>query len=214
MNWINLIFFYFDSSLNQNIILSVVSHDTLIVVLLTECRFSNQTDKDIGRSIVHINKPRKWLKVTHLGLGGLRHQKWCLSRQARYRLTLVPEGDTVGELVRWLGDVGRQVEVGTPIRITRRTIARHRVIRLYYCVVQYSGYLKTERYDFKQVVLLSSLTSLYQVGCFEDKQKYGGWEVSGGSSIFSRSKDEWVGDGPLPSPSTNHNFVNKRFNNL
>lgn len=94
------IFFNFDSSLNKNIILSVVSHDTFIVVLLTECLVSDQTDKDIGRSIVHINKPRKWLKVIHLGLGGLRHQEWCLSRQARYRLTLVPEGDTVGELVR------------------------------------------------------------------------------------------------------------------
>jgi len=75
--------------------------------------------------------------VIHLGLGGLRHSQECLSIQARYRLTLVPEGDTIGELVRWLGDVGRQVEVGTPIRITRRTYVGNVVIQLHYCVVQY-----------------------------------------------------------------------------
>ena len=85
--------------------------------------------------------------------------------------------------------MGRQVEVGTPIRITRRAIVRNRVIRLYYCVIQYLGCLKTERYDFKQVVLLSSLTSLYQVGCFEDEQKYGGGDTSEGSLIFACSKD-------------------------
>ena len=66
--------------------------------------------------------------MIHLGLGGLRHSQECLSIQARYRLTLVLEGNTVGELVRWLGDVGRQVEVGTPIRITRRINARNVVI--------------------------------------------------------------------------------------
>ena len=75
--------------------------------------------------------------MEYLGLGVLRHQKWCLSIQARYRLTLVPEGNTVGELVRWLGDVGRQVEVGTPIRLIRRVIAKNGVIRLHYCVIQY-----------------------------------------------------------------------------
>jgi hypothetical protein len=85
--------------------------------------------------------------------------------------------------------VGRQVEVGTPIRITRRTFVRNSVIRLYYCEVQYLGSLKTERYDVVQVVLLISLTQLYQGFCFEGDQRYGGWEASGGSSIFARSKD-------------------------
>jgi hypothetical protein len=99
--------------------------------------------------------------------------------------------------------------VGTPIRITRRIIAKHEVIRLHYCVIQYSGCLKTERYGIVQVVLLLPLTRIYQGLSFEDKRKYGDGDISGGSLIFSRSKDERVGDGPLPSPSTNHYFVNK-----
>jgi len=33
--------------------------------------------------------------------------------------------------------VGRLVEVGTPIRITRRTVVRSMVIQLYNCGVQY-----------------------------------------------------------------------------
>ena len=129
----------------------------------------------------------------HLGLGVLRCRKRHLSRQARYRLTFCTEGDTVGKMVEWLGDVGRQVEVGTPIRMTRRIIAKHRVIQLYYCVIQYSGCLKTERYGIVQVVLLLPLTFPYQGTCFEDEQRYGGRDASRGSSIFSRSKDERVG---------------------
>ena len=85
--------------------------------------------------------------------------------------------------------MGRQVEVGTPIRITRRAIVRNRVIQLYYCVVQYSGCLKTERYDFVQVVLLLSLTLAYQGMSYEDERKYGGGDTSEGSSIFACSKD-------------------------
>jgi len=107
--------------------------------------------------------------------------------------------------------VGRQVEVGTPIRMTRRINAKHRVIRLYYCVIQYLGCLKTERYGIVQVVLLLPLTSPYQGICFEDERQYGGWEASGGSSIFSRSKDERVGDGPLPSLSTNRYFYDMKY---
>jgi len=99
--------------------------------------------------------------------------------------------------------VGRQVEVGTPIRIIRRIIARHVVIRLHYCVIQYYGCLKAERYGIVQVVLLIPLSDIYQGVSYEDVQKYGGRDASGGSSIFSRSKDERVGDGPLPSQSTN-----------
>ena len=75
--------------------------------------------------------------MIHLGLGGLRHQKWCLSIQAEYDLTFGTEGNTVGKVVKLLGDVGRQVEVGTPIRIIRRVIAKNGVIRLHYCVIQY-----------------------------------------------------------------------------
>jgi len=41
--------------------------------------------------------------------------------------------------------VGRLVEVGTPIRITRRIIAKSIVIQLYYCVFQYKSWFKTER---------------------------------------------------------------------
>jgi len=39
--------------------------------------------------------------------------------------------------------VGRHVEVGTPIRITRRAVAKNMVIQPYDCGVQYYGGLKT-----------------------------------------------------------------------
>ena len=104
--------------------------------------------------------------------------------------------------------MGCQVAVGTPIRIIRRVIAKHEVIQLNYCVVQYSGCLKTERYGIVQVVLLLPLTSPYQGFCFEGERKYGDRDISEGGSIFSRSKDERVGDGPLPSQSTDQNFLN------
>ena len=86
--------------------------------------------------------------------------------------------------------MGRQVEVGTPIRMTRRVNAKHRVIRLYYCVIQYLGCLKTERYGIVQVVLLLPLLNIYQDVVYEDEQRYGDRDISGGSSIFARSKDE------------------------
>ena len=86
-------------------------------------------------------------------------------------------------------DVGRLVEVGTPIRITRRIIARNVVIRLHNCVFQYYGCLKTERYVSVQVVLLLTLTLAYQGMSYEDEQKYGGGDISEGSLVFSRSKD-------------------------
>ena len=75
--------------------------------------------------------------MIHLGLGELRHRKRCLSIQAEYNLTFCTEGNTVGKVVRLLGNVGCQVEVGTPIRIIRRVIAKNGVIRLHYCVIQY-----------------------------------------------------------------------------
>jgi len=60
-------------------------------------------------------------------------------------LTLSIEGNTLGKVVEKSSDVGRLVEEGTPIRITRRTVVRHMVIRPYYCGVQYKSRLKTER---------------------------------------------------------------------
>jgi hypothetical protein len=46
----------------------------------------------------------------------------------------------------------------------------------------------------------------YQGLDYEIDLKYGDRDISGGSSVFSRSKDGRVGDGPLPSKSTNHYF--------
>lgn len=74
--------------------------------------------------------------------------------------------------------MGCPVEVGTPIRITRRAYVENGVIRLHYCVVQYLGCLKTERYDIVQVVLLLSLTLAYQGMCYEDERKYGDRDIS------------------------------------
>ena len=57
------------------------------------------------------------------------------------------------------------------------------------------------------MVLLFSLSNTYQGVSYEIDLKYGDGDISGGSSIFFRSKDERVGDGPLPSLSTNQNFL-------
>ena len=84
---------------------------------------------------------------------------------------------------------GSSVEVGTPTRITRRIDARHVVIRLRNCVIQYLGCLKTERYDFVQVVLLLSLPFSYQGWGYEDERKYGDRDISKGSLVFGCSKD-------------------------
>ena len=66
-----------------------------------------------------------------------------------------------------MGDVGRLVEVGTPIGITRRNYAKNKVIQFYYCVFQYHRILKTERYVDVQVVLLLTLIRSYQRFDFE-----------------------------------------------
>jgi hypothetical protein len=47
----------------------------------------------------------------------------------------------------------------------------------------------------------------YQGLDYEVDLKYGDRDVSEGSSVFSRSKDGRTGDGPLPSKSTNQNFL-------
>ena len=74
--------------------------------------------------------------------------------------------------------MGRLIEVGTPIGITRRDIAKHRIIRFYYCVFQYQRGLKTERYDNKQVVLTLSLIDFYQGVNHEVILKYGDGDIS------------------------------------
>ena len=111
------------------------------------------------------------------------------STQAGYRLTFSTEGNAVGKVVRWLGDVGRLIEVGTPIGITRRKYVKHRVIRLYYCVFQYNRILKTERYVNVQVVLLLTLIEPYQRLNLEVILKYGDGDISESSWVSTRSKD-------------------------
>jgi hypothetical protein len=46
------------------------------------------------------------------------------SRQARYHPISVTEGNTVGEMIGWSGDVDRLIESGRTIGITRRIITR------------------------------------------------------------------------------------------
>jgi hypothetical protein len=132
----------------------------------------------------------------------LRLGKPRSSTQAGYRLTFSIEVNDVEKMVKWLGDVGRLIEVGTPIGITRRDIVKHRIIRFYYYVFQYQRVLKTERYDNKQVVLTLSLTILYQKNFLEVILKYGNGDISESSWVFRCSKDNEARDGPLLSQST------------
>ena len=80
-------------------------------------------------------------------------------------------------MVKRLGDVGHLIEVGTPIGITRRDIAKNEVIRFHYCVFQYERGLKTERYVRVRVVPLLTLTITYQGVNHEVVLKYGGRDV-------------------------------------
>ena len=100
------------------------------------------------------------------------------STQAGYRLSFSIEGNAVKKKFERMGGVGRPFEVGTPIGITRRDIAKHRIIQFYYCVFQYQRVLKTERYDNKQVVLKLSLTIAYQGVNHEVILKYGDGDIS------------------------------------
>ena len=84
------------------------------------------------------------------------------STQAGYRVTFSTEVNDVGKMVKWLGDVGRLIEVGTPIGITRRNYAKNKIIQFYYCVFHYDRILKTERYVNVQVVLLLTLIKPHQ----------------------------------------------------
>ena len=74
--------------------------------------------------------------------------------------------------------MGRLVEVGTPIGITRRDIAKHEVIQFHYCVFQYERVLKTERYVNVRVVPLLTLINLYQGVDLEVILKYGNGDIS------------------------------------
>jgi hypothetical protein len=112
-----------------------------------------------------------------------------LSTQAGYRLTFSTEGNAVGKVVRWIGNVGCQFEMGTSIGITRRDIAKNKVIRFYYCVFHYDRILKTERYVSVQVVLLLTLTVPYQGFDLEVVLKYWDGDISRGSLVFRCSKD-------------------------
>ena len=107
-----------------------------------------------------------------------------MSTQAGYRITFSTEGNAVGKVVIRLGDVGRLIEVGTPIGITRRDIAKLRFIQTYYCVSQYERVLKTERYDNKQVVLTLSLTLAYKSKSHEVILKYGDGDISRSNLVF------------------------------
>ena len=74
--------------------------------------------------------------------------------------------------------MGRQIEVGTPIGITRRDIAKHEIIQFYYCVFQYKRVLKTERYVDVRVVPLLTLINFYQGVDLEVILKYGNGDIS------------------------------------
>ena len=74
--------------------------------------------------------------------------------------------------------MGRPIEVGTPIGITRRNIAKHRIIQFYYCVFQYERGLKTERYVRVRVVPLLTLINFYQGVDLEVILKYGNGAIS------------------------------------
>lgn len=63
------------------------------------------------------------------------------------------------------------------------------------------------------MVLLSSLSSIYQGARYEVDSHYGGRETSEGSLVSCRSKDGMAGDEPLPSISANQ-LCYLRFNKL
>jgi len=60
-------------------------------------------------------------------------------------------------------------------------------------------WLKTERYGKVQVVLLLSLTNIYQGVSFEVDLKYGNGDITESSLVFRRSKDGGAGHEPLLS---------------
>jgi hypothetical protein len=77
--------------------------------------------------------------------------------------------------------VGRLIELGRAIRLTCRVFARSVLIQVYHCVAQYKRDLKAERQVGVQMVLLPTLSNIYQGGDYEDILKYGGGDTSKGS---------------------------------
>ena len=63
------------------------------------------------------------------------------------------------------------------------------------------------------MVLLFSLTFVYQDISYEVDLQRGGRDVSEGSLVSCRSKDDMAGDEPLPSKSTNQITLLIGFNN-
>jgi len=163
--------------------------ETFFEKLIIRSGVSNETDKDIGPCIVHkINYESriKWvMSVNDLRLGKPRS-----STQAGYRITFSIEVNDVEKVVIWFGDVGHQIEEGTLIGITRRNFVKNKIIQFYYCVFHYERWLKTERYENKQVVLKFSLIILYQKNNLEVILKYWGRDTSQSSLVFRCSKDD------------------------
>jgi hypothetical protein len=60
-------------------------------------------------------------------------------------------------------------------------------------------WLKTERYGKVQVVLLLSLTNVYQDVSYEVDLKYGNGDITESSLVSSRSKGDLAGHEPLLS---------------
>ena len=60
-------------------------------------------------------------------------------------------------------------------------------------------WLKTERYGKVQVVLLLSLTNVYQDVSYEVDLKYGNGDITESSLVSSRSKGDLAGREPLLS---------------
>ena len=78
----------------------------------------------VGR-VWSLNKPRKWDKVNLQVLVGSRLGKPRSSTQVGYHPTFSTEGDALGKVVGWNGNVDCQSEGGTPIRITHRYQAKN-----------------------------------------------------------------------------------------
>ncbi len=74
--------------------------------------------------------------------------------------------------------MGRLVEFGRAIRITRRYQVKSVAIQLHHYGYQYKRDLKTERYVRVQVVLLLTLIQVYQDLFHEGILKYGGRDTS------------------------------------
>ena len=95
----------------------------------------------VGR-VWSLNKPRKWDKVNLQVLVGSRLGKLRSSTQVGYHPTFSTEGDALGKVVGWNGNVDCQSEEGTPIRITHRYQAKNVVSNYMIADTNIRGYLK------------------------------------------------------------------------